>query len=116
MQGSHRNSLVNGRYTLENELGGGGMGTVYRAYDRLTGKHVALKRVKLAEDAAEGTTIDYSSMSDLFEALANEFQVLASLRHPHIIDVLDYGFDDTRQPYFTMSLVRDAVQIGRAHV
>ncbi len=114
MESQQRSSLVNGRYTLEQELGGGGMGTVYRAYDRLTGKAVALKRVKLADDAAEGTTVDYRAMTTLFETLAHEFQVLASLRHPHIIDVLDYGFDDTRQPYFTMSLVPGAAPFVQA--
>ena len=38
-------------------------------------------------------------------ALAQEFRTLASLRHPNIISVLDYGFDAERQPYFTMELL-----------
>ncbi len=108
MQEQARSSLVNGRYILDRELGGGGMGTVYRAYDRLTRKYVALKRVKLQRDVTEGTTVDYGTMTNLYETLAHEFQILAALRHPYIIDVLDYGFDDTRQPYFTMSLVPSA--------
>ena len=37
-------------------------------------------------------------------ALAREFKVLASLRHPNIISVLDYGFDDESQPYITMEV------------
>ncbi len=41
-------------------------------------------------------------------ALAREFRLLASLRHPHIISVLDYGFDDAGRPYFTMPLLEDA--------
>jgi serine/threonine protein kinase len=41
-------------------------------------------------------------------ALAQEFKTLASLRHPHIISVLDYGFDKNRQPYLTMELLEDA--------
>ncbi|MEL6177679.1 MAG: serine/threonine-protein kinase, partial [Myxococcota bacterium] len=50
-------------------------------------------------------------------ALAQEFSVLASLRHPNIISVLDYGFDDEYQPYLTMELVheaRDLVKASRA--
>ena len=41
-------------------------------------------------------------------ALAHEFQALASLRHPNIIAVRDYGFDQTQQPYFTMELLPQA--------
>ena len=41
-------------------------------------------------------------------AIAQEFRTLASLRHPHIISVLDYGFSDDAQPFFTMELLRDA--------
>jgi tetratricopeptide (TPR) repeat protein len=95
--------LVGKRYELLDMLGQGGMGTVYRAYDRLTGQTVALKRVvALAEEMAEHSTagdLDYRL------ALAQEFKTLASLRHPYIIEVLDYGFDDEQQPYFTMELL-----------
>jgi len=38
-------------------------------------------------------------------ALAHEFEMLSTLRHPNVISVLDYGFDDEGQPYFTMHLV-----------
>lgn len=38
-------------------------------------------------------------------ALSREFRTLASLRHPYIITVLDYGFDAHRSPFFTMELV-----------
>ncbi|MDX1995750.1 MAG: tetratricopeptide repeat protein [bacterium] len=43
--------------------------------------------------------------------MAQEFKMLASLRHPNIIEVLDYGFDDERQPYFTMELLENAPTI-----
>lgn len=39
-------------------------------------------------------------------ALSNEFELLARLRHPHIISVLDYGFDGQKRPFFTMPLLR----------
>ena len=38
-------------------------------------------------------------------ALAQEFRTLAALRHPHIISVLDYGFVEQSQPFFTMELL-----------
>src|SRR5687767_12284436 len=75
------------------------MGAVYQATDRLSGQAVALKRV--LTDGSQGKTAGNA----LRLALAREFQVLASLRHPNVISVLDYGFDSTRQPYFTMALL-----------
>ena len=46
--------------------------------------------------------------------LAREFRLLSSLRHPNIISVLDYGFDERLQPYFTMELLEHAESILRA--
>lgn len=88
------------RYLLESKLGAGGMGTVYRAADRLTGSRVALKRLSLSFDSEEAEL--------LRTALALEFQTLASLRHPNVISVLDYGFDADRTPYFTMDLIENS--------
>ena len=47
------------------------------------------------------------SSQSLRLALTQEFRVLASLRHPGIISVLDYGFDEQKQPYFTMELLEE---------
>jgi serine/threonine protein kinase len=41
-------------------------------------------------------------------ALANEFRTLASLRHPYIISVLDFGFDEYQKPHFTMTFLDSA--------
>ncbi|MEP7123854.1 MAG: AAA family ATPase [Byssovorax sp.] len=46
--------------------------------------------------------------------LTQEFQTLASVRHPNIIVVLDYGFDEDGHPYFTMELLEHARTIVRA--
>lgn len=89
------------RYRLGEKLGAGGMGTVYRALDRLTGKIIALKQVNLAHAQTESQSHDHRF------TLALEFKVLASLRHPHIISVLDYGFEG-REPYYTMELLDEA--------
>lgn len=98
-------SLVGSRYALEDRLGAGSMGEVYRAHDRLTGKPVALKRVTRRDAAIPASQPDAST--DLRLVLAQEFKMLASLRHPHIISVLDYGFDYERQPFFTMELLAE---------
>jgi serine/threonine protein kinase len=47
-------------------------------------------------------------------ALTQEFRTLSTVRHPNIIGVLDYGFDDEGQPYFTMELLENAVTILEA--
>ncbi len=94
------------RYVLREELGRGGMGAVFRAYDRLTGEVVALKRLTTPIDS-----LDFSSRGEGNSplALANEFRLLASLRHPNIIAVRDYGFDAEGLPFYTMELL-DAPQ------
>lgn len=97
--------LIGPRYRLLDPLGVGGMGTVYRAYDRLTGHTVALKRVHIAPEQLYFASRSNATGEALLLALAQEFKILASLRHPNIISVLDYGFDAHRQPYFTMELL-----------
>lgn len=93
-------SIIHNRYELKSLLGSGGMGEVHRAYDRLTRTTVALKRV-----------INLADEPDNALQLAQEFQLLASLSHPNIISVLDYGFDAERVPFFTMPLLENHVPI-----
>jgi serine/threonine protein kinase len=108
-------SLVANRYQIISQLGEGNMGTVYRATDRLTGHVIALKQVRTG--AADDETLsasDHDSVSNPLMSLANEFRTLASLRHPHVINVLDYGFhsdhNGTPTPYFTGSDQQPAAQ------
>lgn len=165
-------AVVSHRYRILSMLGQGGMGAVFRAFDRLTAQEVALKSVRppdrsrsslmplgiavaakgprrpddLAAAAALAATAPFAqppqeptAPASLVEALArtapfaeapyrgsvpaappspgtadttalrlalaHEFQTLASLRHSHIVSVLDYGFE-AGQPFFTMELLR----------
>src|SRR6185369_3714091 len=110
-------ALFGRRYQTGKMLGQGGMGSVYEALDRLTGKTIALKRVTGLTDNQNFSSPDDSLNFRL--ALAREFKVLASLRHPNIISVLDYGFDEQRQPYITMEIVKNAanfVEAARAQI
>ncbi len=103
-------TLLQNRYQLGDPIGHGGMGVVYRVLDRLAGQEVALKRVIEREELAPEGAFTRRL------ALAQEFQLLAGLRHPHIISVLDYGFDTERMPFFTMDLLSAAqtvVEAGR---
>lgn len=81
------------RYTVERVLGEGGMGTVHAVLDRSSGVQLALKRLKPGASKAA------------FALFKREYQVLAGLRHPCIVEVYDYGVD-AEGPYYTMELVK----------
>src|SRR5690349_13743469 len=82
------------------------MGAVYRVFDRVAGEVRALKRV----------TLDGDSRQFAIEAFELEYQVLASLDHPRIIRVFDYGVD-AEGPYYTMELLegRDMRRAAPVH-
>jgi tetratricopeptide (TPR) repeat protein len=102
--------VVNNRYQILDMIGSGGMGNVYRAMDRLTGDQVAVKQIR-TEPAPVSDPTPPTLQTNFRMALAQEFRTLASLRHPYIISVLDYGFDAQRRPFFTMSLLEDKTSI-----
>jgi len=103
----HENTISK-RYHLTQKLGEGGMGTVYHAHDRLTGQAVALKLVNANPVNLHTNSRSSNPSNDPNLSLAHEFQMMASLRHPHIITVLDYGFGCDSQPFFTMTLLENA--------
>lgn len=84
--------LIGGKYRVESMLGRGGAAQVYRVTDVGRGLELALKRINAGASA---------SASALFE---REYQTLASLKHPRIIEVLDYGLDQG-QAFYTMELL-----------
>jgi tetratricopeptide (TPR) repeat protein len=107
-------ALFGERYHLLDQLGTGGMGTVYRVHDRLAGETVALKCVHAPPQNTAFTPTEALHQnhitSDPRVTLAREFQAMSTLRHPHILAVLDYGFEKG-QPYFTMELLENAQTI-----
>jgi serine/threonine protein kinase/tetratricopeptide (TPR) repeat protein len=119
MVGMDNAMMVGKRYQIIDKIGAGGMGAVFKAVDRLTGQTIALKRVNIVDTKSPMTTINFASEAhpetlDFRLSLAQEFRVLASLRHPHIISVLDYGFDENYQPFFTMEYLAEAQNILNA--
>lgn len=84
------------RYTLEADLGSGGIGKVMRASDRVAGRVVALKTLK-------GTV---GVQADTIERFMAEARVTARLEHPNIVPVYDIGTMSSGQPYYTMRVVK----------
>ncbi len=81
-----------GRYELREQVGAGGMGTVYAAWDPKLGREVA---VKILHDAKVEAT----------ERFFHERQILAGLEHPNICRLLDAGETSDQRPYFVMELI-----------
>ncbi|MCP4295286.1 MAG: protein kinase, partial [Proteobacteria bacterium] len=108
------------RYQLHDKLGQGSMGIVYRATDRLTGKTIALKQVRVPKKLPVFMKGESEKLSKSFQlSLGREFQVMATLRHPNIISVLDYGFVHTEnepEPFFTMTYLPNATTLIEAAI
>lgn len=88
-----------GRYTLQDTLGEGAMGVVYRAHDPLLDRTVALKTFR---KPACGTA--KASVAAALR-LRNEAQAAARLSHPGIVAVYEYG-EDGDQSFIAMEYVR----------
>ena len=90
--------VIAGRYRLQERIGRGGMGVVWRASDELLGRQVAVKEV----------TLDPSLSADEArlqrERTLREARAVAQLRHPHIVVVHDVVEHDER-PYIVMELI-----------
>ena len=87
--------LVAGRYRLQSQIGGGGMGAVWLAQDELLGRRVALKQVL----SAPGVSAEEADQQRL-RAL-REGRIAARLSHPHAISVYDVALEHG-QPWLVM--------------
>ncbi len=86
--------LIDGRYKLEEEIGDGGMATVFRAWDVQLERPVAVKI---------GRT--NTPLSDREQArFLREARMVAKLRHPNVVSVHDVGVDHAR-PFLIMELL-----------
>ncbi|PAY19104.1 hypothetical protein CKO51_13325 [Rhodopirellula sp. SM50] len=74
-----------GRFKIEEVLGSGGFGDVYRAYDPLLDRHAALKVLRVKATTEERR-----------ERMLGEAKASARLRHPNIVAVYEVGEDEER--------------------
>jgi len=94
-------SLFVERFQVTGLAGSGGMGTVYRAYDLQTEKHVALKIMQ--------SLPHYPGQPSRF---ASEAQVLSELRHPAIVAYVTHGVAPTGERYLAMEWL-DGEDLGQ---
>ena len=81
-----------GKYRIQAELGRGGFGVVYSAYDPTVSRPVALKVLTALGD------------SQLLSRFKNEAAAAGNLRHQNIVTIYDFG-DDDGLPYIVMELL-----------
>lgn len=85
---------LDGRYEIHELIGQGGMAYVYRAYDRIENRWVAIKILRE----------ELSDNSDFLRRFRNESKAIAVLSHPNIVKVYDVSFGDRIQ-YIVMEYV-----------
>ncbi len=81
-------TLIGGRYRLDARIGRGGMSSVYRAFDTVLERPVAVKLMH-REIAAD---------SDQLERFRREARSVAQLNHPHVVTVIDAGEEPSQGP------------------
>jgi hypothetical protein len=86
-----------GSYTLEEPLGAGGMGQVFRARHKMLARPAAIKLIRT--DLSNG---DQGPLEQRFEA---EAKVLSQLRSPHTVTILDYGRTIDGRLFIAMELL-----------
>ena len=90
-------TIVAGRYKLLQQIGEGGMGSVWMAdQTEPVKRRVAVKLIRVERGSSK-------TILSRFEA---ERQAIALMDHPHIAKLLDAGTTDAGQPYFVMELVK----------
>src|SRR3954465_3956802 len=87
--------LVAGRYRLQSQIGGGGMGAVWLARDELLGRQVAVKQVI----SAPGVTPEQTDQQR--QRALREGRIAARLSHAHAISVYDVALE-AGQPWLVM--------------
>lgn len=85
--------VLAGKYRIERELGHGGMGVVYGAKHRVTGRRVAIKWLLSGNENAAA-----------IERFLREAQAVGRIEHPNVVQVLDVG-DDARGPFIVMEFL-----------
>jgi serine/threonine protein kinase len=87
--------VIDERYHVEAVIGEGGMGTVYRVRHVQLGKRLALKALRA----------DLATDNEIAQRFIHEARTAASVSHPGLVQVSDFGTLPTGQPYLVMELL-----------
>jgi serine/threonine-protein kinase len=96
MESTHLPRDLDASYRLLEEIGQGGMSTVFRGIRNQDGKEVAIKVLTNTRDPSAA------------ERFSREVRVLASLDHPNIVEVLSFGRSNGGHHYLVLELIRGA--------
>ena len=89
--------IIGNRYEILEEVGNGGMATVYKAKDHVLNRYVAVKVLK----------DEYTTDSDFIKRFNTEAQSAASLSHANIVSIYDVGHEEENNLYYiVMELVK----------
>lgn len=86
-----------GKYEILEVLGRGGMGAVYKGFDPVISREVAIKTIAKS-------SLDAGELQHLLARFRHEAQVVGRLAHPGIVQIYDYG-EDEELAYIVMELV-----------
>jgi tRNA A-37 threonylcarbamoyl transferase component Bud32 len=84
-------------FELEEHLGRGGMGVVWKARERVLNRHVAIKLLRNAKND-----------TDFVDRFTREARVMAQLNHPHIVTLYSFGRTRSNHCYLVMEMVDGA--------
>ncbi|MGE5830096.1 MAG: protein kinase domain-containing protein [Micromonosporaceae bacterium] len=102
-------TTLGGRYRLDERIASGGMGDVWRSVDEVLGRTVAVKILLPA-------LLDEAGFTERFRV---EARTMATINHPGVVDIYDYGSDDAAGAYLVMEYVegdalsRTLAKVGR---
>ncbi len=85
---------VEGKYSVIDQVGSGGMKNILRVNDRDTSRKIAMAVIK-----------DDNQTDNTLNRFVHEARIAANLQHPNIIPIYDIGVDNNNSPFFTMKLI-----------
>ena len=92
-----KGELIGGRYQLEELIGEGGMGGVFRAHDETLQRSVAVKLLFSGDERDRGQRVD---------RFLREARIAAAVQHRNVVQIVDFGSTDGGRPYMVMEYLK----------